>query len=119
MSKFDSVRRERLLTLFETGASVTDAAAASGISRQTVSEWLARGRRQPDSEAGEFAARFDALAVQRGEGDPDEVPPDHPAAWVEQGDPFVGLSPVELAMLDAEQRDRALALTVAEQAAAE
>src|SRR5438309_446969 len=63
--RFTRERRERLLTLIECGRNVTDAAAATGISRQSVAEWAARGRQQPDTEPGEFAARFDALLAGR------------------------------------------------------
>jgi hypothetical protein len=41
------------------GATLEDACAEVGVSRTTVNRWIAKGRRQPDTPAGEFAAEID------------------------------------------------------------
>ena len=66
MSRFTPERRERLLTLLETGRSVEEAAADVGINPSTVARWAARGR-AGDEEAVEFAERFDA--IRQGDGE--------------------------------------------------
>ena len=64
-----------------------------------------------------FAARLDAVraeaeAERRVAADA-ELPADHPSAWVEMGDPFVGISPDELAMLSPGEQERARKVTAA------
>lgn len=64
-AKFTADRRERLLTLLETGRTVEEACADVEISRTTVNKWVTRGRNgDPDAEA--FAARYDQIR-QRGD----------------------------------------------------
>jgi hypothetical protein len=120
VSKFDALKRERLLAFVEAGWPLTDAAAASDVSRQTVSTWLTRGRHDPSSEAGAFVARFNAAkAAANGRGvpaPPITEQPIRPGAqgfapyadtiwrWVQEGDPFVALSPGEMSELTPEQR---------------
>lgn len=56
--KFTSERRERYLTLLETGRTITEACEAVGISRSAVSKWIGQGQQEgahPDK--AEFAAR--------------------------------------------------------------
>ena len=67
MAKFTSERRERLLTLLETGRTVEDAAASVGVSPTTVQRWAARGREAVSPDEAEFAERFDA--VRQGDGE--------------------------------------------------
>lgn len=66
MAKFTTERRERLLTLLETGRTVEDAAAVVGINPSTVHRWAARGRAGAVPQA-EFAQRFDA--IRQGDGE--------------------------------------------------
>jgi len=114
--RFTEAKRERLLALLEAGWTLVDASAATPISRQTVAEWCARGRRQPESAAGEFAARFDALRAARaaqanGHGDEeDDLPPGHPLRWTTLDDPFLPLDPSLLAYLTDEQREEVRAI---------
>lgn len=61
---FTPEKRERFLTLIETGRTAKDAAEAVNISRTTVNKWVQAGRlddAQPDKRA--FAERYDALKV--------------------------------------------------------
>lgn len=60
MARFTPERRERFLTLLETGRTIEDACAEVEISRTTVNKWATRGRKgDPDAEP--FAERFDAV----------------------------------------------------------
>ena len=112
---FDVTARERLLAFLEAGWTLEAAAAAAGTSRTTVNRWAARGWHDPDGEAGEFAARFDALRATPPPPEPrttEDLPPDPPRAyaervwsWVLAGDPFVALSPDEMALLTPEQAE--------------
>src|SRR4051794_32077179 len=61
MSRFTPELRERFLGLYESGRTVDDCAAAVGITSRTVRDWLTRGRAQAGTEAGAFAAEFDAI----------------------------------------------------------
>jgi transposase len=54
-------RRERFLTLLETGRNVEQAAADVGVNPSTVARWAARGRAGADAAAEGFAERFDAI----------------------------------------------------------
>lgn len=73
MVRFTRERRDRVVELVAGGATISEAAAAAGISRRTVMDWQARGRANPGTAAGEFAA---ALAAARA-GDAD-VPAEGP-----------------------------------------
>lgn len=55
---FTDVKRERFLTLLETGRTVEEACADVGVSRATVNAWDVRGREGRDIAAAEFSARF-------------------------------------------------------------
>jgi hypothetical protein len=120
--------RERFLALVTVGKSVEEAAAVVGISRTTIARWAARGR-VPDAttEHSWFAQRLDAIrtakaedvAQHREEPDAAEDPPEHPYRSliyerVRGGDPFVWLSPDEMAELTEEQRQRARQAHIAE-----
>jgi transposase len=59
---FTPERRERFLTLIETGRGVGEAAQAVGISRSAVTKWVREGNAEgahPDK--AEFATRYEAL----------------------------------------------------------
>jgi transposase len=68
MARFTAERRERFLTLLETGRNVEGAAADVDVNPSTVARWAARGRAGANAEAGEFAKRFDAIREGDGEG---------------------------------------------------
>lgn len=61
MARFTAERRERFLTLLETGRNVEQAAADVNVNPSTVARWAARGRAGNTDEAREFAERFDAI----------------------------------------------------------
>lgn len=61
-SAFTPERRGRLLALLETGRTVEEASATVGVNPSTVARWAAKGRANPESDAGEFAK---ALAAAR------------------------------------------------------
>jgi hypothetical protein len=66
IARFVPARRERLLTLLETGRSMEDACSEAAVSRSTVSKWAARGRlpgAEPDM--ADFARRLDAIREGR------------------------------------------------------
>ena len=63
-SPFDAERRARLVGLIEAGASLEEAAARVGVTRQTVFRWQARGKTEDGTPAAAFAAQ---LAAARGE----------------------------------------------------
>jgi len=67
MAKFTPERRERFLTLLETGRNVEQAAADVGINPSTVARWAAKGRAGSSPEAQGFAERFDAIRAGDGE----------------------------------------------------
>jgi transposase len=67
MARFTAERRERFLTLLETGRNVEQAAADVGVNPSTVARWAARGRADATAEAREFAERFDAIRGGDGE----------------------------------------------------
>ena len=102
------------------GYSIEKAAALAGISRTTIARWAARGR-APDAaiEHATFAQRLDALRSGQPEdvdcsaGNAEELPTTHPYRWALEGDPFVVMSPEELAMLTAKQRKHVIALAAA------
>lgn len=58
---FDTARRERFLTLRETGRSIKDAAEQTPISRGTVYNWLEAGKDKRDAESIEFLERHAAI----------------------------------------------------------
>jgi transposase len=67
--RFSPERRSRFLGLLEGGRNVEEACAAVGVSRSTVSKWVARGR-AGDGEAAAFAEAFDAIrAADSGRGE--------------------------------------------------
>ena len=67
MARFTVERRERFLTLLETGRNVEQAAADVDVNPSTVNRWAARGRAGASEEASEFAMRFDAIREGDGE----------------------------------------------------
>lgn len=67
VARFTPERRERLLTLLETGRTIEEAAAGVGISGVTVRAWANRGRAGKSEPAVEFAKRFDAIKQGTGE----------------------------------------------------
>jgi hypothetical protein len=118
-ARFTPEQREHLLTLVEAEWSLARACAAVGISRQTVSAWIVRGRHDPASEAGAFAARYDAARAARANGSAGDhdglpegrqpgLPPDDPWRRVEQGDPFIAITEHYMAQLTPEQQARAI-----------
>lgn len=58
-TKLDDERAERAVKCIEAGGSRESAAAAAGIHKSTLTEWLARGRRGEEPYAG-FQARVKA-----------------------------------------------------------
>lgn len=59
---FTPEKRERYLTLIETGRSGKEAAESVGISRTTVNKWVRAGRLDTaPADKRQFAERFDAL----------------------------------------------------------
>lgn len=62
---FTPERRARLIGHVEAGGTIEDACLAAGVCRSTVMRWQRKGRKDPGSEMGEFAA---ALEVARGAG---------------------------------------------------
>jgi transposase len=67
MAKFTAERRERFLTLLETGRNVEQAAADVGVNPSTVNRWAARGRAGATDDARAFAVRLDAIRGGAGE----------------------------------------------------
>jgi transposase len=67
MTRFTAERRERFLTLLETGRNVEQAAADVDVNPSTVTRWAARGRAGASTEASTFAKRFDAIRSGDGE----------------------------------------------------
>lgn len=61
MARFTSERRERFLTLLETGRNVEQAAADVDVNPSTVARWATRGRAGADEETVAFAERLDAI----------------------------------------------------------
>jgi transposase len=60
--KFTAERRERFLTLLETGRNIEEACADVGVSRATVTKWAAKGRRPgATDDSVEFAFRLDEI----------------------------------------------------------
>ena len=59
---FSPERRERFLTLLETGRNVTEAASAVGISRGSVNKWVRAGQ-APNAPAdkAEFSRRYEEI----------------------------------------------------------
>jgi transposase-like protein len=59
---FTPEKRERYLTLIETGRTGKEAAEAVSISRTTVNKWVRAGRLEgAQADKRQFAERFDAL----------------------------------------------------------
>ena len=67
MARFTAERRERFLTLLETGRNVEQAAADVDVNPSTVARWAARGRADTTPETKAFAERFDAIREGDGE----------------------------------------------------
>jgi hypothetical protein len=68
LTRFALERRERFLTLLETGRNVEEACAAVGVGRATVTRWAATGRADPGrAEHAAFADRYDAIREGRGD----------------------------------------------------
>jgi transcriptional regulator with XRE-family HTH domain len=67
MAQFTPERRERLLTLLETGRTLEESAADVGISTVTVRKWANGGRNGKSEPEIEFARRLDA--IREGEGE--------------------------------------------------
>lgn len=115
-TRFTTEKRERLLALVELGWTIERACVETGVSRQTVNASATRGREpSASSEQADFARRLHELRQEQQEA-PD--PPEHPYrsliyGWVQAGDPFVGISPDELAELTPEQRLHAVAVSEA------
>lgn len=63
-SKFTEARRQRILAILAAGGSRRSAAAVSGISPGTLTDWLKRGERVPGGRYGEF--RQQALEAESG-----------------------------------------------------
>jgi len=62
--KFSSEKRERFLTLLESGRTIGEAAADVGIARQTIFNWRNRGRLGDGEAQVEFAERMDAIGLE-------------------------------------------------------
>jgi transposase-like protein len=58
MARFTTERRERFLTLLETGRNVEEVAADVDVNPSTVSRWAARGREGTTKDARAFAERL-------------------------------------------------------------
>lgn len=56
---------EGILEAIKAGASIPDAAREAGVGEPTVKGWLSRGRKDPKSKYGSFAARVDAAFTER------------------------------------------------------
>ena len=72
----DEELADRLVALLESGATITDAAFALGVSRRTIERWRARAwSREPrDAPFVELERRVrDALAAQTPSATPDEL----------------------------------------------
>jgi hypothetical protein len=80
VARFDPERRERFLTLLETGRNVEQAAADVDVNPSTVARWAARGRAGASEDARAFAERFDAIR----EGDQGELTEDDVVRALEQ-----------------------------------
>lgn len=98
--RFTLERRERFLALLTTGQTAEQAAAAAGISPQSVRRWASRGRAPGASvEHREFARRYDELQsaakAERREGTAEEAAAEEQPlpAWqkVLRGDPLVSM----------------------------
>lgn len=57
--------RVTIMAALRAGASRVDAAREAGIASRTIDRWVARGRRDPDSTYGPFAAEVDRLREAR------------------------------------------------------
>ena len=68
MGRFTAERRERLLTLLETGRNLEEAAADVGVNPSTVARWAAQGRAGVDDAHVVFSERYDA--IRQGDGEP-------------------------------------------------
>lgn len=67
MARFTPERRERLLTLLETGRTIEKAAASVEVTATTVRAWANRGRAGKSEPATDFARRFDSIRQGTGE----------------------------------------------------
>lgn len=64
---------EGVLEAIRAGATIREAATGEGIKEPTVKGWLTRGRKEPKSMYGAFAAKVDAAFEARKMPDSDEV----------------------------------------------
>lgn len=67
MARFTPERRERLLTLLESGRSLEESCADVGVAKSTVNAWRHQGRKAEGGEKAVFAERLDA--IQSGDGE--------------------------------------------------
>src|SRR4051794_20692445 len=65
---FTPDRRAELVRLLASGRNMEESCAAVEVSRPTVTRWLARGRREKNTDAAQFAAEVDA--IREGRADP-------------------------------------------------
>ena len=63
--RFNDARRELWLKLVEAGSTQADANREIGVSQTTVAQWRARGRKESEGPAFEFARRLDAVAPRK------------------------------------------------------
>lgn len=61
MARFTNEKRERFLTLLESGRTIGEAAESVGVTRQTVATWRTRGRLGDGDEYVAFAERMDSV----------------------------------------------------------
>lgn len=61
--RFTAEKRERFLTLMESGRTLGEAAGDIGVSRQTIANWRNRGRLGDGEAYVAFAERMDAIGV--------------------------------------------------------
>ena len=62
--RFTAEKRERFLTLVESGRTLGEAAGDVGVSRQTIANWRNRGRLGDGEDYVAFAERMDAIGVE-------------------------------------------------------
>jgi hypothetical protein len=69
-------RSEAVLEALKAGATIGEAAIGAGTTKQTVNGWLSRGRKQPGSMYGRFAASVDTAFAARKMPATDDRPAD-------------------------------------------
>ena len=67
---------EAILEALRAGATIGEAGASEGVAAATVKGWLKRGRQEPRSKYGGFAASVDAAFAERSMPGADERPAD-------------------------------------------